>query len=739
MNKVLNRMDFQSNSDVIEQKVHDLIARMTLAQKIGQMNQQDATGDTVSSEMADAIRAGQLGSVINLSNAHVGNQLQKIAIEESPHGIPLVAARDVIHGFKTIQPIPLGQAATWNPDLVQEGARIAALEARRNGIHWTFAPMIDISRDARWGRIAESFGEDPVLTAQMGVAMVKGFQGDDLSDNSSIAACAKHFAGYGASETGRDYNTTNIPENELRNIYLPPFKAAAEAGVATFMASFSDIDGIPASANEFLFRQVLREEWQYKGMTISDWDSIRQLSDHGLTDGDREAALQALIAGIDMEMAGDAYLKHIEGLIDAGLISEAEIDQLVGNILRLKFQLGLFENPYTNPDDFPAYGSAAALSVSEKMAEQSIVLLKNEGKTLPLDKNELANIAIIGPMANEPYEQLGTWIFDGDAELSVTPKTAIETIVSDHANIHHTRAFECTRNFGWSDIESAVEAAEKADVALLFLGEESILSGEAHSRADIDLPGRQAELVKRVKATGTPIVAVILAGRPLTLSNILNDCDALVYAWHPGSMGGPAIANILFGEQSPSGRLPVSFPRAVGQLPLYYNHKNTGRPATDDTVIAIDEIPVGSTQTSLGMTAFHLDVGYRSLFPFGFGLSYTEFEYSNISISQPEIRNDETLTISAKIENVGDRTATEVVQLYVRDHVGSLTRPVKELKDFQRIELAPGEKTTVQFELNSEQLGFYRRNKTFGTEPGKFSAWIGPNADADLEIQFNMT
>lgn len=738
MNKVLNRMDLQSATDATEQKVQDLLAKMTLAEKIGQMNQQDATGDTVAPDMADAIRAGRLGSVINLSNTDVGNELQKIAIQQTRLGIPLVAARDVIHGFKTIQPIPLGQAATWDTGLVEDGARVAALEARRNGIHWTFAPMIDISRDARWGRIAESFGEDPFLTAEMGVAMVKGFQGDDLADNGSIAACAKHFAGYGASETGRDYNTTNIPENELRNVYLPPFKAAADAGVATFMASFSDIDGIPASANEFLFRQVLRKEWRYEGMTISDWDSIRQLSDHGLTDGDREAAQQALLAGIDMEMAGDAYLNHVESLVEAGLISEQDIDRMVGNILRLKFQLGLFDNPYTDPSNFPEHGNQAALAVSKQMAEESLVLLKNDNATLPLNSSSVSNIAVIGPMADEPYEQLGTWIFDGDPEFSITPKSAIEAKMPAGVQLHYARALECTRNRGWSDIESAVQAAQKSDIALLFLGEESILSGEAHSRADINLPGKQAELVRRVKATGTPLVAVILAGRPLTLTNILDDCDALLYAWHPGSMGGPAIANILFGEACPSGRLPVSFPKAVGQLPLYYNHKNTGRPATDDTVIAIDDIPIGSTQTSLGMTAFHLDAGYRPQFPFGFGLSYTQFDYSNLSLNRSELKDGETLTVTVEITNTGPRGATEVPQLYVRDHVGSITRPVKELKGFQRVSIEPGETKTVQFQLNTGQLAFYRRNKSFGTEPGKFSVWVGPNADTGVAAEFTL-
>lgn len=723
---------------MIEQKIEALLGQMSLEDKIGQMQQVDATGDSVPDWLADAVRGGRIGSVINLTCLEVGIELQRIATEEAPHGIPLLTARDVIHGFKTVFPIPLGQAASWNPDIVRDGARFAALEARRHGINWTFAPMIDISRDARWGRIAESFGEDPLLTAILGAAMVEGFQGDDLAAPGAIAACAKHFAGYGASEAGRDYDTTNIPENELRNIYLPPFKAMVEAGVATFMASFGDIDGVPASGNEFLMKQVLRQEWQFDGLTVSDWDSVRQLSVHGMTSGDRDAAYQAARAGIDMEMAGGAYDGHLADLVREGLIEEAAVDRMVANILRLKFRLGLFDQPYTDADDFPAFGAPEVLASAKQAATESIVLLKNGGDLLPLSTDGLTNVAVIGPMADAPYEQLGTWIFDGDPDLSVTPLTAIRDQLGNGAAVQHVTAMTSTRDRKDDGFDAAVDAAKSADVAILCLGEESILSGEAHSRADINLPGAQADLVRRIKATGTPVVLVILAGRPLTLENVVDETDALLFAWHPGTMAGPAICDVLFGAAEPTGRLPVSFPRMVGQIPIYYNHKHRGRPPTPDSIIHIDDIEIGAKQTSLGMTAFHLDAGYKPLFPFGFGLGYTEFRYSNLALSQPCMRPGETLTVSVRLANIGARKGTETVQLYVRDLVGSVTRPVKELKGFKQVTLEPGDSTTVSFELHTDDLAFFRRDKSFGIEPGEFQVWIGSSAETGLETGFEL-
>ncbi len=726
-------------SHQIEQRVQALLQRMTLQEKIGQMVQLNAgDGDPVA-VLADGLRAGGIGSILNQVDVNLVNELQRIAVEESRLGIPLLVGRDVIHGFKTVMPIPLGQAATWNPALVKEGSRIAALEAATAGVNWTFAPMIDIARDARWGRIAESMGEDPFLAQVYAAAMVEGFQGDDLAVTGTIAACAKHFAGYGAAESGRDYATTNIPENELRNVYLPPFRAALDAGVSTLMASFSDLDGVPATGNAFLMRDVLRGEWQFDGFVVSDWDSVRQLAIHGIAEDERDSVHQAVTAGIDMEMAGGAYSRQLESLVEDGLIPVEMIDKAVSNILRVKFELGLFEQPYTDPASLPPIGNDRALAVARKLALQSVVLLKNDDAALPLTTETLDSIAIIGPLADAPYEQLGTWIFDGDVDLSVTPLDAIRDLLLGDVNVRYVRAMENSRSRAGPGFDDAVDAAQASDVAILFLGEESILSGEAHSRADINLPGDQVELVRRIRATGKPVIAVILAGRPLTLTNILDDVDALLFAWHPGSMGGPAISDLLFGLESPSGKLTATFPRMVGQIPIYYNQKNTGKPPSPDTVVHIDDIDTHAPQTSFGMTAFHLDAGYEPLFPFGFGLSYTNFQYEDIRVSADEIGLGETITISADLINTGSVAADEVAQLYIRDLVGNVTRPVRELKGFRRLRLEPGQRATVDFELHTDDLAFYGRDMTLITEPGLFHAWIGGSSNADLQTEFRIT
>ncbi|MGB5576417.1 MAG: glycoside hydrolase family 3 N-terminal domain-containing protein, partial [Woeseiaceae bacterium] len=482
----------------IEQRVVELLADMTLAEKVGQMNQVNASDEDMPHHLREAIEAGRVGSVLNQVDVDTVNELQRIAVQESRLGIPLLVGRDVIHGFKTVMPIPLGQAATWNPDIVRAGAQVAAREAATTGINWTFAPMIDISRDPRWGRIAESLGEDPYLASELAVAMVEGFQGDDLTDAGTIAATAKHFAGYGASESGRDYATVNIPENELRNVYLPPFKAAVDAGVVALMAAFSDLDGVPATANEFLMRKVLRDEWGFRGFVVSDWDSVRQLAIHGLTENDRESVFEAVTAGVDMEMAGQSYVHHLEPLVDEGRIDVAMIDAMVANILRAKFRLGLFEKPYTDPRALPPIGNEHALETARKAALQSAVLLKNDHGVLPLSAKKLNSIAVIGPLADAPYEQLGTWIFDGDRELSITPMHAIHSLVGHDVDVRYLRAMENSRSRSSRAFDGAEQIARDSDAALLFLGEESILSGEAHSRADINLPGDQAELVRRV-------------------------------------------------------------------------------------------------------------------------------------------------------------------------------------------------------------------------------------------------
>ena len=723
--------------DLIEARIVELVSLMTIEEKIGQMIQTHYAGE-VSADMRGNIAAGRVGSLLNVVDADVANELQRIAAEESRLGIPLLLARDVIHGFRTVLPIPLGQAATWNPELVERGTRVAALEAAKTGVNWALAPMIDISRDPRWGRIAESFGEDPYLTSRFAVAMVEGYQGDDLSAPGTIAASAKHFAGYGASEAGRDYNTTNIPENELRNVYLPPFKAAVDAGVATLMASFSDLNGVPASGNRFLMQDILRDEWDFDGFVVSDWDSIDQLTDHGFAADGRDAARKAVTAGVNMEMVSRTYAEHLAQLVDDGEVGIERIDQLVGEILRTKFDLGLFENPYTDPAEFPALANDEHLSVAREAALQSLVLLQNEGSALPLDADELNSIAVIGPLSDEPYEQLGTWIFDGDPALSQTPLQAIRGSVGDRVDVNYVRALESSRSVDTGGFAEALAAARASDAVVVFLGEESILSGEAHSRADIDLPGAQADLVRALRETGKPVVAFILAGRPLTVQNVLENVDALVYAWHPGTMGGPAIADVLFGVESPSGKLPVTFPRLVGQIPIYYAHKNTGKPATPETYVHIDDLPVRGAQAAFGMTSHHLDAGYTPLFPFGFGLSYARFTYSDLELSRSTVGMSDSLTIQAVVTNAGDVGADEVVQLYVRDLVGDVTRPVKELKGFRRIRLQPGESRTISFALTPLDLAFYGQDMELMIEPGEFHAWVGGSSDAGLQASFTL-
>lgn len=714
------------------------MARMSLDDKIGQMLLGQPGEGPATDTLADAIRSGRIGSVINVVDRDTADELQRIAAEESPLGIPLLLGRDVIHGFRTIMPIPLGQAASWNPELIRAAARSAAEEAAQAGVNWTFAPMVDISRDPRWGRVAESLGEDVFLTSRLAMAMVEGFQGESLAEPGSIAACVKHYAGYGAAESGRDYATTNIPDNELHNVYLPPFKAAIDQGVASLMTSFSDLDGVPATAHSGLLREVLREQWAFAGFVVSDWHSIPQLSVHGLTADDREAAVAAANAGVDMEMASDTYARHLAEAVRAGLVAPQTIDAAVARILRIKFELGLFDQSAEVAGDAAPAVSDRALQVARKAALQSAVLLQNRNAVLPLRRSQLSSLAVIGPLADAPYEQLGTWIFDADPERSISALAGIRALLADQIEVLHVPALQTSRSRDLAGFEPALAAARRADVTLLFLGEESILSGEAHSRADIDLPGAQVELVRHIRQSGKPVVAVILAGRPLTLSNIVEQVDAILYAWHPGSMGGPAIAELLFGIESPSGKLPLSFPRAVGQIPLYYNAKNTGKPPRPETVVNIDDIPVRAPQTSLGMSAFHLDVDHTPLFVFGHGLSYTRFEYSDLRLSTSRLSLGAAITISASLRNIGERSAEEVVQLYVRDPVASITRPVRELKGFQRLRLDPGQALRVEFELRAAELGFHGHQRRQVVEPGRFLVWVGGSSNAELAGEFEL-
>ena len=716
----------------------NLQASMTTEEKIGQMSQFFSHGEYISEHLAESIRQGRVGSVLNEVRLHTVNELQRLAVEESRLGIPLLVGRDVIHGFNTIFPIPLGQAASWCSETVKQCARISALEAATVGVNWTFAPMIDISRDPRWGRIAESLGEDPHLCSVLGVAMVEGFQGDALHKDGNIAACAKHFAGYGAGESGRDYSTVNIPENELRNVYLPPFKAVADAGVATFMSAFNDLNGVPASGNKWLMTDILRQEWNYPGFVVSDWESIQQLTTHGFSKDNKDAAYEAANAGIDMEMVSTTYLDHLPDLLVQGHISIQQVDTAVTKILQLKWQLGLFDSPYTDASMLPVPLNPEHLQIAKDAAIKSCVLLKNENNILPLSAESLRSIAIIGPIADDPYEQLGTWIFDGDSQYSQTCLQAIEQLLLGQVSIKHVKAMQTSRSYNQADFKQAVDSASAADVAVLILGEESILSGEAHCRAEIGLPGCQEQLIDAIAQTGTPIVLVIMAGRPLTIEDILPKVDAVLFAWHPGTMGGPAIADLLFGKAYPSGKLPVTFPRKVGQVPIYYAQKHSGKPATEATYVHMDDIPVRSPQTSLGMAATHLDTHFSPLFPFGFGLSYTQFHYQNLEISSKTLHLGETLTIKVLLTNTGKIEGEEVVQLYIRDLVGSVTRPVKELKDFKRVKLAAGESDYITFDLCTDKLAFYDRNMQLNIEAGQFHLWVGGCSQTGLRDEFEM-
>ncbi len=719
-----------------EKQVETLLSKMTLEEKIGQLNQLSfIEQEDLQPQIIEAIKEGKIGSLLNVVDPIKVNELQRAALEGSRMGIPLIIGRDVIHGFKTIFPIPIGQAATFNPEIVREGAAVAAAEARSVGVNWTFSPMLDISRDPRWGRLAEGCGEDPYLAAIMGEAFVKGYQGNSLADKTSIAACIKHFVAYGAAEGGRDYNSTNIPDHLMHNVYLVPFKKAVEAGAATLMTSFNDNDGIPASANEYLLRDVLRKDWGFDGFVVSDWASITEMIAHGSVADAKEAAMKSINAGVDMEMVSMSYITYLPELLKEGKVSEKTIDDAVRNILRIKIRLGLFENPYVDTEEPSILYAEEHLKKAKIAAEQSAILLKNNG-LLPLGEN-IKTLAVVGPLADAPHDQLGTWIFDGEKEHSVTPLAALKEMYGDKVKIVFEPALAYSRDKNKSNFANAMQLARSSDAVLAIVGEESILSGEAHSLADISLKGAQKELIAELKKTGKPLVVVVMAGRPLTIEDELNASDAMLYYFHPGTMGGPALADLLFGKAVPSGKLPMTFPKHVGQIPLYYGHNNTGRPA-QKTETLIDDIPLEAGQTSLGNTSYYLDAGFDPLFPFGYGLSYTSFEYSDLRLSTTSIAQNENIDVTVTLKNTGKYDAAEVVQLYVRDLVGSIARPVKELKGFQRINLKAGESQEVSFSLSSNDLAFYGLNKKFITEAGEFKIWVGGDSASGLEASFSL-
>ncbi len=705
-----------------ERRINALLARMTLAEKLGQLQQLDGEGNgNFRPEHLDLIRKGLLGSTLNVRGAQRTNQLQHIAMEESRLNIPVLFGFDVIHGYRTIFPIPLAEASSWDPSLAERSASIAAQEARDAGVRWTFAPMLDIARDPRWGRITEGAGEDPYLGAAFASARVRGFQGSDYSAANKILACAKHWVAYGAGEGGRDYNTTDLSENTLREIYFPPFKAAVDAGVGTVMSAFNDINGVPASANPFTLTRVLRDEWKFDGFVVSDYTSVKELINHGLAANEKDAARAALNAGVDMEMVSRLFNQQGPALLKEGQVSQATIDEAVRRILRIKFRLGLFDRPYTDEAREPnSLLKPESISAAREIAGRSMVLLKNERQTLPLDKN-IRSIAVIGPLADDRRAPLGWWAGDGREEDTVTPLAGIRAKVSPRTKVGYAQGCD-VRDSSTAGFPEAVALARKSDVALVFVGESADMVGEAASRSSLDLPGRQMDLVKTIYETGKPTIVVLVNGRPPTIEWIVERVPAILESWMGGSQAGNAIADIVFGDVNPGGKLPVTFPRTVGQVPIYYNHMNTGRPP----------------EANNRYTSKYLDVPWTPLFPFGYGLSYTQFKITNLQVSAKSIRRNGKLIVSVEVENVGKRTGDEVVQLYIRNVAASMTRPVKELKGFQRVTLQPGEKRRVEFLLTGEQLGFWNREMRFVVEPGDFKVMVGPNSEDVIETKFEV-
>jgi beta-glucosidase len=712
----------QSSPADIEKRINALLARMTLEEKLGQLQQLDGEANgNFRPEHRDLIRKGLLGSTLNVRGVERTNELQRIAMTESRLKIPVLFAFDVIHGYRTIFPVPLGEASSWDTAAAERAASIAAAEAAASGVRWTFAPMVDIARDARWGRIVEGSGEDPYLGAMMARARVRGFQGSNYGAHDRVVACAKHWVAYGAAEAGRDYNTTDVSERTLREIYFPPFKAALDAGVGTFMSAFNDLNGVPASANPFTLTKVLRGEWKFDGFVVSDYTSVQELINHGLAANEMEAARLALGAGVDMEMVSRLYNKYGAQLMKEGKLSEAALNEAVRRILRIKFRLGLFERPYADEArERTVLFSRENLTAAREIAGRSMVLLKNERETLPLDKG-IRSIAVIGPLADSRQDMLGSWTGDGKPEDAVTLLAGIKAKVTPATKVAYAKGCEINSD-STEGIAVAVQMARESDVAIVAVGESADMSGEASSRSSLDLPGRQLDLVKAIQATGKPTIVVLMNGRPLTINWIAENAHSILETWFAGTQAGNAIADVLFGDVNPGGKLPLTFPRAVGQVPLYYNHMNTGRPPD-----------AGNKYTSK-----YLDVPWTPLYPFGYGLSYTQFRLTGLQLSAQRISPAGRLTVSVEVENTGKRQGDEVVQLYIRDVAASVTRPVKELKGFERITLRPGEKRRVSFTLAPEQLGFYNREMRFVVEPGEFKVMVGTDSASGLESSFEV-
>lgn len=721
---------YKNPSLSIDRRVEDLLSRMTLEEKIAQLYQIWARPDNID-EVKAFIRRYGVGSRILAGSNLAGsgqekaleieeiNEYQRIAVEESRLGIPILFGRDVIHGYRTIFPIPLGMAATFDPELAEQAYTIAAREASSAGVNWSFAPMLDIARDPRWGRIAEGSGEDPYLASQMARAAVLGFQGKDLSDPERILACAKHYIGYGGAEGGRDYNTAEITDVTLRNIYLPPFKAAVEAGVGSVMSAFLDINGEPASGSHYLLTELLKGELKFTGFVISDWASVSELVHHRVVEDERGAARLAFTAGVDMEMVTQTYVNHLKDLVESGEVSLERIDDAVQRILTVKFRLGLFEHPYADATKASQiFFSPDHQQVARQIARESMVLLKNQGNLLPLKKTGV-KIAVMGPLVNQRAALLGSWTLDGLLHETQTIAEAMQQAAPDAVRLASSDALQ----------DEMLAEAMKADVITFFAGESDGRSGENHNVASIDLPAGQEELIEAIARLGKPLVVVVLAGRPLNLSRVARCADAILYAWHPGSLGAAAIADLLFGEDVPSGKLPASFPRTTGQIPMHYNFNSTGR-----SFNAVGE----TSPLEYAYVDRYLDVPGSPLYPFGFGLSYTTFSLSGLSIDRPEIHPDEVICVSVQVTNTGSRPGTEVIQCYVQDCVASITRPVRELKGFTRVYLQPGESQIVTFQLGAEELSFYGADRRRRLEPGMFKVWVGTDSTASLGTTFRV-
>ena len=727
----------QLSDSEIERRVDALLQQMTMEEKAGQLTQMSGN----SPQTLDMVRQGKVGSLLGVLGAKNNNDAQRVAVEQSRLKIPLILGYDVIHGYRTIFPVPLASASSFDLQLIENAEHVAAKESTAAGLKWVFAPMVDIARDPRWGRIVEGAGEDPYLGSMIAVARVRGFQGKDMADPESVVACVKHYVAYGAVEGGRDYNTTDISEQLLREVYLPPFHAAVDAGVGTLMSAFNDLNGVPATANHRTLTDILHGEWKFNGFVVSDYDAVHELIPHGTAADDAQAALEGVTAGVDMDMADADYIKHIPDLVKSNKLPIGVVDEAVRRVLRIKIKAGLFEHPYADANrESTDILTPENLEVSRKLAVESMVLLQNSHDLLPLNKNQ--TIAVIGPLADDKASQLGSWAGNGQAKDAITPLAGLrEKMGADHvlyAKGVDIPPFEKALGAGVAapappsatgvgnaetdnkpaSIEDAVNAAQKAQVVVMFVGELAGMTGEASSRASLDLPGDQMKLIDAVLATKKPVVLVLESGRPLDIRWALDRVPAIIQAWYLGSQAGNAIAQTLLGDTSPSGRLPLSWPRSIGQIPVYYNHKNTGRPTAPDR-----------------WKTGYLDFSKEPLFPFGYGLAYTKFKYGNLK-SDASVSKDGALHVSAEIENVGKRQATEVVQLYVRDRVAPTSRPVRELKGFQRVTLNPGEHKTVEFTVKGNDLGSYDPEMHWIVPSGTYDVWVAPDSASGIQATF---